>query len=318
VSDAAHVPTTSWARRARGRAGVLPGFGISLGYTTAYLGLLVLIPLAGLFWHSAGLGAEGLWRKLATPRVGAAFTVTFGVSFLAALVNLVFGVLAAWVLVRYRFPGRRLLDALIDLPFALPTAVAGISLAALFAPNGWLGQWIDPQGVGFGPRPEDPALWHWYDHLRFAVNYSRIGIAIALTFIGLPFVVRTVQPVLEELSKETEEAAACLGATRWQTVRRVIFPELLPAVLTGFALSFARAIGEYGSVVFISGNRQWKPGMDTGSTEIVPHLIIIRLEQYDYAGAIALGTAMLVASFALLLLVNLLQRWAERRAGGAS
>jgi sulfate transport system permease protein len=240
--------------------------------------------------------------------VGAAFAVTFGVSFCAAVINLVFGLLTAWVMVRYRFPGRRLLDALIDLPFALPTAVAGIALTALFAPNGWIGGWLDPDGLALGKRPEDPALWHWYDHFRFAVNYTTIGIGLALTFISLPFMVRTVQPVLEELGRETEEAAACLGATRWQTIRLVVFPELLPAILTGLALSFARAVGEYGSVVFISGSIPFK-------TEIVPHLIIIRLEQYDYAGATALGAAMLVGSFTLLLIVNLLQRWAERRAG---
>ncbi|HYE08537.1 MAG TPA: sulfate ABC transporter permease subunit CysT [Planctomycetota bacterium] len=301
----------SWAARARGRAGVLPGFGLSLGFTLAYLSLLVLIPLAGLFIHASGLGWSGLYAKLATSRVGYAFAVTFGVSACAAIVNLVFGVLAAWVLVRYRFPGRRLLDAMIDLPFALPTAVAGISIAALFAPNGWIGGWLDPQGIALGPVAADVADWRWFDHLRFHVNYTTIGIGIALTFIGLPFVVRTVQPVLEELGKETEEAAACLGATRWQTIRRVIFPELLPAVLTGFALSFARAVGEYGSVAFISGNLPRE-------TEIVPHLIIIRLEQYDYAGATALGAAMLVCSFILLLIVNILQRWAERRSGSTT
>ena len=299
----------SWATRARNRVGVLPGFGLSLGITTVYLSLLVLIPLAALFIHSSQLGWSGLWHKLVTPRVGAAFAVTFGASLCAALVNLVFGVLTAWVLVRYRFPGRRILDALVDLPFALPTAVAGISLTALFAPNGWIGGWLDPQGLTLGPRPEDIADWRWFDHLRFSINYTTIGITIALTFIGLPFVVRTVQPVLEELGKETEEAAACLGATRWQTISRVIAPELLPAVITGFALSFARAIGEYGSVVFISGCRPRE-------TEIVPHLIIIKLDEYDYAGATALGAAMLVCSFTLLLLINLLQRWAERRAGG--
>jgi sulfate/thiosulfate transport system permease protein len=283
--------TLSWTRKTRARIGVLPGFGLSLGITLSYLSLIVLIPLAALFVHSSQLGWSGLWAKLATPRVGSAFAVTFGVSLCAALVNLVFGVLCAWVLVRYRFPGRRIFDALIDLPFALPTAVAGISLSALFAPNGWLGPLLVPLGL--------------------EVNYTALGIGVALTFISLPFVVRTVQPVIEELSRETEEAAACLGANRWQTVTRVIFPELFPAILTGFALAFARAIGEYGSVVFIGGNipRQ---------TEIVPHLIIIRLEQYDYAGATALGTAMLFCSFALLVVINVLQRWAERRAGNTA
>lgn len=280
--------TLPWTTRTRRRIGVLPGFGLSAGITIAYLGLIVLIPLSALIIHAGGLGWSGFIAKLSSTRVLSAFAVTFGVSAIAALVNVVFGVLAAWVLVRYPFPGRRVLDALVDLPFALPTAVTGIALTALFAPNGWLGSWLEPLGV--------------------QVNYTRLGIGIALTFIGLPFVIRTVQPVIAELSRETEEAAACLGAGRRATILRVILPELLPAILTGFALAFARAVGEYGSVVFISGSipRQ---------TEVVPHLIVIRLEQYDYAGATALGTAMLVASFALLLIINLLQRWAERRNG---
>ena len=278
-------------RHWRSQVGVLPGFGLSLGITVTYLSVLVLIPLSALFLHASGLGLSGLWDKLTTPRVLHAFQVTFGVSLVAALINLVFGLLTAWVLVRYRFPGRRFFDAIVDLPFALPTAVAGIALTALFAPNGWLGSTLIPLGIN--------------------VNYTQLGIGVALTFIGLPFMVRTVQPVLEELSRETEEAAANLGANRIQTITRVLFPELLPAICTGFALSFARAIGEYGSVVFISGSI---PKM----TEIVPHLIIIRLEQYDYQGATALGAAMLVASFALLLVINLLQRWAERRAGSST
>ncbi len=299
------IPLT---RRWRSRLGILPGFGLSLGVTVTWLSVLVLIPLAALFIHASGLGLSGLWDKLSTPRVLHAFQVTFGVSLVAALVNLVFGLLTAWVLVRYRFPCRRFFDAIVDLPFALPTAVAGISLTALFAPNGWIGGWLDPSGLVLGVRPDDPALWQWYDYLRFPVNYTQFGIGVALTFIGLPFVIRTVQPVLEEISKETEEAAACLGANRWQIIFRIILPELLPAIITGFALAFARAIGEYGSVVFISGSKYLE-------TEIVPHLIIIKLEEYDYQGATALGAAMLVVSFMMLLTVNFLQRWAERRAG---
>lgn len=283
------MSSLSFHQRFASRVGILPGFGISLGITVGWLSLLVLIPLSALFIHASGLGFSGIWEKLATERVAHAFQVTFFVSFCAALVNLVFGLLTAWVLVRYRFPGRRFFDAIVDLPFALPTAVAGISLVALFAPNGWLGHFLIPLGL--------------------PVNYTQVGIGIALTFIGLPFVIRTVQPVLEEVSKETEEAAACLGANRWQIIFRVIAPELLPAMITGFALAFARAVGEYGSVVFISGCR-------IKETEIVPHLILIRLEDYDYAGATALGAAMLVASFILLLLINFLTRWAERRAGG--
>jgi sulfate transport system permease protein len=334
--------------RLRRQLGVLPGFGLSFGITSAWLGLIVLLPISALFIHASGLGWDGLWAKLNTPRVIAAFQLTFGAAFAAALVNLVFGVLTAWVLVRYKFWGRRFFDAMVDLPFALPTAVAGIALTALFAPNGWIGthlydpdpsspanpdgplgtfgpaqlsaavHWLNlhlPGWLGFSPDPEQQnAFVAWLGSLAvegIRINYTPIGIAIALTFIGLPFVVRTVQPVLEELSKETEEAAACLGASRPQIILRIIFPELLPAICTGFALAFARAIGEYGSVVFISGAipRQ---------TEIVPHLIIIRLEQYDYQGATALGAAMLVASFAMLLIINLLQRWAERRAGSAT
>ena len=309
--------------RVRARIGILPGFGLGMGITLAWLSLLVLIPLAALFIHAGGLGWEGLWAKLSTPRVIHAFQVTFGVSFAAALVNLVFGVLAAWVLVRYQFPGRRLMDALVDLPFALPTAVAGISLTALYAPNGWIGSAFAAEGI-FGRhlvedgwfatsaagRAIEAVIGDVFTAEGLKIAFSQIGIGIALTFIGLPFVIRTVQPVLAELSRETEEAAACLGASRGRIITAVILPELLPAILTGFSLAFARAIGEYGSVVFISGSVPRE-------TEIVPHLIIIRLEQYDYQGATALGAAMLVASFAMLLIVNLLQRWAERRAGSA-
>jgi sulfate/thiosulfate transport system permease protein len=284
--------TIAWSTKVRVRAGVLPGFGLSFGITVTYLSLIVLIPLSALFLSAANIGWSGLWKELSQPAVGWAFAVTFGVSLCAALVNSLFGVLSAWVLVRYRFPGRRLLDALVDLPFALPTAVAGISISALFAKNGWLGSWLVPHGI--------------------TVNYTHFGIGLALTFIGLPFVVRTVQPVMEELSRDTEEAAACLGASRWAIIRRVIFPELLPAVLTGFALSFARAIGEYGSIVFVSNMSEKL------HTQIVPHLIFIRLEENNYVAATAIGAIMLVASFGILFLVNVLQRWAERRSGSVA
>jgi sulfate transport system permease protein len=264
---------------------VLPGFGVSLGITCTYLSLMVLLPLATIFARTATLSWAEFWSTVGNPRVLASYRVTFGASFLAALVNTVFGFLVAWVLVRYRFPGRRLVDALVDLPFALPTAVAGIALTTLYAANGWVGSRLEPLGI--------------------KVSYTWLGITVALIFIGLPFVVRTVQPVLDDLEVEVEEAAASLGARRWQTFARVILPAVAPALLTGFALSFARAIGEYGSVVFISGNMPMK-------TEIVPLLIITKLEQYDYAGATAVAAVMLVASFALLLGINLLQ-WAARR-----
>jgi len=264
---------------------VLPGFGLSLGITCTYLSLLVLLPLATVFTRSAELTWPGFWAIVTNPRVVASYRVTFGASFLAAVVNTVFGLLVAWVLVRYRFPGRRLVDAMVDLPFALPTAVAGIALTTLYAPNGWIGGYLEPFGV--------------------KVAYTWLGITVALVFIGLPFVVRTVQPVLDDLELEVEEAAASLGAGRWQTFTRVVFPTVAPALLTGFALAFARAIGEYGSVVFIAGNMPMK-------TEIVPLLIITKLEQFDYAGATAVALVMLVASFGLLLSINLLQ-WAARR-----
>ena len=268
---------------------VLPGFGLSLGITCTYLSLMVLVPLATVFTRTADLTGAEFWKTITDPRVVASYRVTFGASFVAALVNTVFGLLVAWVLVRYRFPGRRVVDAMVDLPFALPTAVAGIALTTLYASNGWVGSLLDPLGV--------------------KVSYTWIGITLALIFIGLPFVVRTVQPVLDDLEVEVEEAAASLGARRWQTFTRVIFPTVAPALLTGFALAFARAIGEYGSVVFISGNMPMK-------TEIVPLLIITKLEQYDYAGATAVALVMLVASFALLLTINLLQ-WAARRRAAA-
>jgi len=283
------VGTSATARRKRSRPGVLPGFGISMGYTVLYLSLLVLIPLAALPIKSAGLGWDGFWDTVTAPRVVASYRLTFGAALVAALVNLVFGMLVAWVLVRYRFPGKKVLDALVDLPFALPTAVAGIALTALYAKNGWLG----------GP------LEQW---LGLKVAFTPLGIVVALIFIGIPFVVRTVQPVLEDIEREIEEAAASLGASRWQTIRRVLLPSVLPALLTGFALAFARAVGEYGSVVFIAGNRPMV-------SEITPLLIISKLEQYDYAGAAAIATVMLVLSFALLLVINLLQGWQARRGG---
>lgn len=277
------------ARRRHKRPGVLPGFGLSMGYAVLYLSLLVLIPLASLPLKSAGLGWDGFWATVTAPRVVASYRLTFGAALLAALVNLVFGLLVAWVLVRYRFPGKKIVDALVDLPFALPTAVAGIALTALYAKNGWLG----------GP------LESW---MGIKVAFTPVGIVIALIFIGIPFVVRTVQPVLEDVERELEEAASSLGASRWQVIRRVLLPTLMPALLTGFALAFARAVGEYGSVVFIAGNRPMV-------SEITPLLIIAKLEQFDYAGAAAIATVMLAFSFASLLLINLLQGWQARRGG---
>lgn len=265
---------------------VIPGFGLTMGYTLVYLSLIVLIPLAATFLKSANLGWEEFWASVTQARVLASYKISFGASLLAASVNAVFGLIVAWVLVRYRFPGKSIVDAFVDLPFALPTAVAGIALAAIYAKNGWIGSLLDPLGI--------------------KVAFSELGVLVALTFVGLPFVVRTLQPVLEELEPELEEASATLGASRWQTLRKVVFPELLPALLTGFALSFARALGEYGSVVFISGNLPMR-------TEITPLLIITRLEQYDYAGATALAVVMLLASFALLLLINTLQKWSNWR-----
>lgn len=267
---------------------VLPGFGMSMGFTLLYLSLIVLIPLAAMVLRAAGLSWSEFVAAVAAPRALAAYRLTFGASLIAAAVNIVFGVLTAWVLVRYDFPLKRLVDGLVDLPFALPTAVAGIALASLFADTGWVGQYLAPAGI--------------------KVAYTPLGVVVALVFIGLPFVVRTVQPVLQDLDREVEEAAASLGASRFQTFRRVILPALLPAALTGFALAFARAVGEYGSVIFIAGNLPMK-------SEIVPLLIIIKLEQYDYAGAAAIGVAMLGASFVLLLLINLLQRWSRSRIG---
>jgi len=269
----------------RRKHSVLPGFSLALGYSVIYLALIVLIPLSAVFLKSASLGLEGFWQTVAHPRVLASFRLSFGASLVAAAINVVFGLLFAWVLVRYRFPGKGLIDTLVDLPFALPTAVAGIALATLYAKNGWIGSLIEPRGI--------------------EVAYTPTGVFVALVFIGLPFVVRTVQPVLEDLDTEVEEAAACLGATRWQTFRRVIVPYLMPALLTGFALAFARAVGEYGSVIFIAGNMPF-------ISEIAPLMIITKLEQYDYAGATAIAMVMLVLSFILLLIINVLQAWTQR------
>ncbi|MDB6164878.1 MAG: sulfate transporter, inner rane subunit CysT [Lacunisphaera sp.] len=264
---------------------ILPGFGLSLGFTVFYLCLIVLIPLSAAFIKTAGMSWDDFVAAVWSPRVIASYRLSFLASAAAAIVNSVFGLIVAWVLVRYSFPGKRIVDALVDLPFALPTAVAGIALTAIYSKNGWVGQYLEPHGI--------------------KIAYTEIGVFIALTFIGMPFVVRTIQPVLEELEPEIEEASATLGANRWQTMTRVILPELLPPLITGFALAFARALGEYGSVVFISGNMPMK-------TEITPLLIITKLEQYDYRGATAIAVVLLIASFTLLLLINLLQKWSRR------
>lgn len=265
---------------------MIPGFGITFGFTVFYLSAVILIPLAALLLRPWELGVSGVWAAVSEPRVAASLRLSFGAALIAAAINAVFGLLVAWVLVRYRFAGKHVVDALVDLPFALPTAVAGIALTTLYAPGGWIGQFLDPLGV--------------------KVAYTPIGVVVALTFIGLPFVVRSVQPVLADLEREFEEAAATLGATRLQVFWRVIFPAILPAWLTGVALAFARAVGEYGSVIFIAGNIPLV-------SEIAPLLIVTKLEQYDYAGAAAVGSAMLVISFAMLLVINALQAWARAR-----
>jgi sulfate transport system permease protein len=270
----------------RGNFRVLPGFHLSLGFTLFYLCLIVLIPLSALFVKTFTLNWEGFWNAVTSDRVMASYRLTFGASLIAATLNVLFGGIVAWVLVRYRFPGKRLIDAMVDLPFALPTAVAGIALTALYSGNGWIGRYLQPLGI--------------------KVSFTPLGIVVALTFIGLPFVVRTVQPVLEEFEHELEEAAASLGASHWQSFSKVVFPSILPALLTGFALAFARATGEYGSVIFIAGNMPMV-------SEITPLFIVTKLEQYDYAGATAIAVVMLVASFVLLLIINLLQAWARRR-----
>jgi len=291
---------------------VIPGFGLSLGITLAWLSVIILIPLTALFIKAAGLGPSAWWKILSSDRMVAAMRLTFGVSALAAGVSAVLGLLVSWVLVRYRFPGRRLLDAMVDLPFALPTAVAGITLTAIYGPTGWLGKYLVSFGVylrdHFHP---DPTTWFgeqvnsWATH---GAAYSPVGVFVALTFIGFPFVVRTVQPVMEDLGPELEEAAASLGANRWTTFRRVVLPLLTPSLITGFTLAFARAIGEYGSVLFISGNLPYK-------TEILPLLIVAQLEQFKYAEAAVIASGMLIISFSLLFLINLLQRrfnWQNR------
>ena len=266
----------------------LPGFGLTMGYTLVYLSLIVLIPLAALGLRASDLSAHQLWTIATSDRALASYRVTFGSALVAGTVNVVFGTILAWILVRYRFYGRDIVDALIDIPFALPTAVSGLALTTVLAPQGWIGRFLEPLGI--------------------KAVFTPLGITLALVFIGLPFVVRTVQPVLEELEPEIEEAAAVLGATRAQTLRRIIFPTLAPAMLTGFALAFARAVGEYGSVVFIAGNKQYE-------TEITPLLIMSRLEEYDYAGATALAIVMLGVSFVMLLAINGLGAWTRRRAG---
>ena len=277
--------TAGWRFR---KPSVLPGFGLTLGFSIVYLSLIVLIPLAGVVWRSAELGWPQFWSIATDARTLNALRMSFGGAVAAALINVFFGTLVAWVLVRYRFPGKRVIDAMVDLPFALPTAVAGIALTTLYAPNGWIGALLAPLGV--------------------KVAYTPLGVVLAMVFIGLPFVVRTVQPVMEEIDREVEEAAATLGARRLQTLRRVVLPGLAPAILTGFALAFARAVGEYGSVIFIAGNIPYV-------SEIAPLLIVIRLEEYNYAAATAVATVMLAISFAMLLVINLIQAWSRGRFG---
>jgi sulfate transport system permease protein len=271
------------------RRSIIPGFGLTLGFTVLYLSLIVLIPLSATFVEASKIGWHEFWRIVTTPRALAAYELSFGASLIGATINFILGTLVAWVLVRYSFPGKRILDSLVDLPFALPTAVAGIALTTIYAPNGWFGRPLAALGV----------------HVAF----TRLGIVVALTFVGLPFVVRTVQPVLEDLDRELEEAAACLGAGRWQTFARVLYPAILPATNTGFAMAFARGVGEYGSVIFIAGNMPMR-------TEIAPLLIVTKLEEYDYTGATAIAVVMLLLSFAFLLGINVLQRWSGRREGG--
>ena len=275
--------------RALAPRSAIPGFGLTLGYTMLYLSLIVLIPLSSIFFRGLGSGWEHFWAEVASPRVLAALRLSFGAALLAAAANALFGLIVAWVLARYEFPGKRLVDAMVDLPFALPTAVAGIALSTLYAPRGWLGQGLSALGI--------------------KVAYTPLGVVVALMFIGLPFVVRTLQPVLESLDREVEQAAATLGASRRQTFLRVVMPALWPALLTGFALAFARGVGEYGSVIFIAGNRPMV-------SEIAPLLIVTKLEQYDYAGAAAVALCMLGLSFLLLLAINALQNWALTRHGG--
>jgi len=287
----AFTPNALFSRPRTRSYSVLPGFNLSLGYTLGYLTLIVLIPIAAVFLKTAELSFAEFWKVVTAPRVLASYKLSFGASMIAAAINSVFGLMLAWVLVRYSFPGKRIVDALVDLPFALPTAVAGIALTALYARNGWIGQYVE--GV-----------------LGIKIAFAPAGVLVALVFIGLPFVVRTVQPILEDLETELEEAAASLGARRWQTFRYVLLPILLPALLTGFALAFARAVGEYGSVIFIAGNIPLV-------SEITPLIIITKLEQYDYTGATAVALVMLLFSFVLLLVINALQAWSSRSIGGS-
>ena len=282
----AAAPETRIPRSRRKNRSVIPGFGLTMGFSLVWLSLVVLLPLSALFIRAAGMGISDFLSVGFSPRAVAAYEVSFGTAIGAALFNAVFGLLTAWVLVRYDFPGKRLVNALVDLPFALPTAVAGIALTAIYAPNGWMGQLLEPLG--------------------FKVAYTPLGITVALVFVSLPFVVRSVEPVLDDLSAEVEEAALSLGARPWQVFLRVILPAILPALLTGFALAFARSVGEYGSVIFIAGNMPFK-------SEIAPLLIVTQLEQYDYAAATAIATVMLLFSFVLLLAINLIQAWSRRR-----
>lgn len=291
MTGAISAPALAGSAKKRARRRVLPGFGLTLGYTLFYLSVIVLIPLSALVFTTFTLTWEQFWTAVASPRVLASYRLTFGASLFAASVNLVFGLLIAWVLVRYRFPGKRIVDALVDLPFALPTAVAGIALTSLLAGNGWIGSILEPLGIQLAFKPA--------------------GIVIALIFISLPFVVRTVQPVLEDTERELEEAATSLGATRWQVFTKVLLPSITPALLTGFAMAFARAVGEYGSVIFIAGNVPM-------ISEITPLIIIGKLEQYDYPGATAVAVVMLVISFVLLLLINALQAWRRKREGAGA
>lgn len=288
LSRPLQVPATAPVRTLADRRNrsVIPGFGLTMGLTLAWLSLIVLIPLSTVFIRSAGMGWSEFLAAGFSTRAVAAYGVSFGTAFAAAFVNGIFGLLTAWVLVRYEFPGKRIVNALVDLPFALPTAVAGIALAAIYAGNGWIGQFFEPLGI--------------------QLAYTPVGITLALIFIGLPFIVRSVEPVLEDMSVDVEDAALSLGATPWQVFARVILPAIMPALLTGFALAFARGVGEYGSVIFIAGNMPYK-------SEIAPLLIITQLEQYDYAGATAIATVMLIASFAVLLLINHIQAWSRRR-----
>ncbi len=283
MTDTAAAAPVRWRLK---QPSIIPGFGLTLGFSLAYLSLIILIPIAGLIWRTAELGPAGFWAIATDDRTIRALIVSFGTAFAAAIINVIFGLIVAWVLTRYRFPCRRLVDAMVDLPFALPTAVAGIALASLYAPQGWVGQYLMPFRVAFTPY----------------------GIVVALIFIGLPFVVRTVQPVMEEIDREVEEAAATLGANRFQTITRVILPGLAPAILTGFALAFARGVGEYGSVIFIAGNIPYV-------SEIAPLLIVIRLEEFNYSGATAIATIMLLISFVMLFVINLIQAWSRKRYG---